>query len=145
MVSDLDEPSGTASQPSRKSFPWCVPSGRVCDEFLGPRCSLDKRGTLRTFPVWAGKIGERCAGNRNGAQPSGRARSVSCACRFGQNVRAERLRRGMSQAELGEECGLAQEYVSAVESGSLNLTIGTMVRIALALEAEVVRLLRRRR
>ena len=64
---------------------------------------------------------------------------------FGQNVRAERLKRGMSQAELGEECGLAQEYVSAVESGRLNLTIGTMVRIALALEAEVLRLLRRRR
>jgi ribosome-binding protein aMBF1 (putative translation factor) len=64
---------------------------------------------------------------------------------FGHNLRAERLRRGMSQAELGEECGLAQEYVSAVESGRLNLTIGTMVRIALALEAEVVRLLRRRR
>ena len=51
----------------------------------------------------------------------------------------------MSQAELGEECGLLQEYVSAVESGRLNLTIGTMVRIALALEAEVLRLLRRRR
>jgi transcriptional regulator with XRE-family HTH domain len=64
---------------------------------------------------------------------------------FGQNVRAERLKRGMSQAELGKECGLAQEYVSAVESGRLNLTIGTMVRIALALEAEVLRLLRRRR
>ena len=64
---------------------------------------------------------------------------------FGQNVRAERLKRGMSQAELGEECGLLQEYVSAVESGRLNLTIGTMVRIALALEAEVLRLLRRRR
>ena len=33
---------------------------------------------------------------------------------FGQNVRAERLKRGMSQAELGEECGLVQEYVSAM-------------------------------
>ena len=64
---------------------------------------------------------------------------------FGHNVRAERLKRGMSQAELGEECGLLQEDVSAIESGRLNLTIGTMVRIALALETEVLRLLRRRR
>jgi ribosome-binding protein aMBF1 (putative translation factor) len=90
------------------------------------------------------ELGEQCAGNLNAARSSGRAER-ELRLIFGQNGRAERLKRGMSQAELGEECGLLQEYVSAVESGRLNLTIGTMVRIALALETEVLRLLRRRR
>jgi ribosome-binding protein aMBF1 (putative translation factor) len=112
------------------------------DPFLAAWTSAPVYANSRSGPARIGRIMPRESQRRTVL----RARAErELRLTFGHNVRAERLRRGMSQAELGEECGLLQEYVSAVESGRLNLTIGTMVRIALALETEVLRLLRRRR
>lgn len=55
------------------------------------------------------------------------------ARRFGELVRALRLERGYSQEEFSFRAGLHQTYVSSVERGERNVTIGTADKIAKAL------------
>lgn len=51
----------------------------------------------------------------------------------GQNVRACRLRAGMTQEELAAGMEVEQGYVSRLEAGSLNPTIVTIEQVAQAL------------
>lgn len=53
--------------------------------------------------------------------------------RFGELVRRLRTERGYSQEEFSFRVGLHQTYVSSVERGERNVTIGTADRIAKAL------------
>jgi transcriptional regulator with XRE-family HTH domain len=55
------------------------------------------------------------------------------AKRFGELVRRLRTDRGYSQEEFSFRVGLHQTYVSSVERGERNVTIGTADRIARAL------------
>ena len=55
------------------------------------------------------------------------------ARRFGELVRRLRLERGFSQEEFAFRVGLHQTYVSSVERGERNVTVGTADRIARAL------------
>jgi transcriptional regulator with XRE-family HTH domain len=55
------------------------------------------------------------------------------ARRFGELVRRMRQERGYSQEEFSFRVGLHQTYVSSVERGERNVTIGTAERIAKAL------------
>jgi transcriptional regulator with XRE-family HTH domain len=52
--------------------------------------------------------------------------------RFGELVRRLRTERGYSQEEFSFRVGLHQTYVSSVERGERNVTIGTADRIARA-------------
>ena len=56
------------------------------------------------------------------------------AKRFGELVRRLRKERGYSQEDFSFRVGLHQTYVSSVERGERNVTIGTADRIAKALE-----------
>jgi transcriptional regulator with XRE-family HTH domain len=56
------------------------------------------------------------------------------ARRFGELVRRMRRERGYSQEEFSFRVGLHQTYVSSVERGERNVTIGTADRIAKALD-----------
>lgn len=49
---------------------------------------------------------------------------------FGENLRVERVRAGMTQAQLADRAGLSQQYVSLVEIGRQNLTLSTMAMLA---------------
>ena len=49
---------------------------------------------------------------------------------FGTNVKAARLELGLSQAQLAEQAGLLQQYVSLVELGKQNVTLVTAQAIA---------------
>ena len=49
---------------------------------------------------------------------------------FGANVKAARLKQGLSQAQLAEQAGLLQQYVSLVELGKQNVTLITAQAIA---------------
>jgi transcriptional regulator with XRE-family HTH domain len=49
---------------------------------------------------------------------------------FGANVKAARLKLGLSQAQLAEQSGLLQQYVSLVELGKQNVTLVTAQAIA---------------
>ena len=65
--------------------------------------------------------------------------------RFGANLRAERERAGLLQAEVARAAGMAQQDVSDADGGAKNLTMRTMRRFALAVGCELDILLRRRR
>jgi len=55
------------------------------------------------------------------------------AKRFGEIVRRLRTEKGYSQEQFSFRVGLHQTYVSSVERGERNVTIGTADRIARAL------------
>lgn len=57
------------------------------------------------------------------------------ARKFGKVVRRLRWEKGYSQEEFAFRVGLHQTYVSSVERGERNGTIGTADRIAKALDA----------
>jgi transcriptional regulator with XRE-family HTH domain len=54
--------------------------------------------------------------------------------RFGETVRAERTRLGMSQEKLAFESGLSRTYAGEIERGEKMVSLETIVRIASALK-----------
>ncbi len=54
--------------------------------------------------------------------------------RFGNRIRLERERLGISQEELAERSGLHRTYIGGVERGERNLGLLNVLRLALALE-----------
>jgi DNA-binding XRE family transcriptional regulator len=63
---------------------------------------------------------------------------------FGQNLRAARIKAGLTQAQLAERTGLTQQYVSWVEAGRANITLATMTTLARVVREDVRELLRKR-
>lgn len=63
---------------------------------------------------------------------------------FGRNVREARLKANLTQAELSERCGLRQHHVSQIENGQINITLGTMARLARVFGNDVSTMLPRR-
>jgi transcriptional regulator with XRE-family HTH domain len=63
-------------------------------------------------------------------------RAVNLNLIVARNVRRIRLRRGMSQEQLAEECGLHRTYIGAIERGERNITLATLSRVALALQVD---------
>ncbi|HRO33057.1 MAG TPA: helix-turn-helix transcriptional regulator [Brevundimonas sp.] len=61
---------------------------------------------------------------------------------FGQNVRRLRLDRGLTLEALADEVGLAYTYVGQIERGQRNPTLGVVEKIAAALGADAIDLLR---
>jgi transcriptional regulator with XRE-family HTH domain len=51
----------------------------------------------------------------------------------GENARAQRLSRGLTQEQLAEATGLSQQYISGLEQGQRNPTILTLLALAQAL------------
>ena len=60
----------------------------------------------------------------------------------GRNVRAARLKAGLSQEQLAERSGFTQQYLSGLERGQRNPTIVSLYEIAQALETTPIDLLR---
>ena len=59
---------------------------------------------------------------------------------FGENVRRERLRRGMTQDELAERSEIATRNLQKIEAGEINLRLTTAFRIRLGLRCPWSRL-----
>ncbi len=57
---------------------------------------------------------------------------------IGKQIRAARLKRGISQAVLAEELGMHESQVSRLENGKTNPTIRTLRRVAGVLGCELV-------
>lgn len=53
--------------------------------------------------------------------------------RIGQKIAAMRQEAGLSQAQLGERCGLERFHVSRIESGKHSIGLDTLTAIARAL------------
>ena len=60
----------------------------------------------------------------------------------GQNLRAYRLARGMSQEAFAEVLGVHRTYMGSVERGERNLTLRSVERIAARIDEEPLALLR---
>ncbi len=64
---------------------------------------------------------------------------------FGKNLRAARIRAGLTQAQVADQTGLTQQYVSLVEAGRQNITLSTMTALARVVGQDVRTLLRKGR
>lgn len=60
---------------------------------------------------------------------------------FGNKVREERLKQGLSQEELADRAGLHRTYVGMIERAEKNITLLNIEKIAKALEVEIEDLL----
>jgi transcriptional regulator with XRE-family HTH domain len=56
---------------------------------------------------------------------------------LGQRVRELRTKRRLTQQALAESAGIPQTHVSAIELGLMQPNLGTLLRLALALECKV--------
>jgi transcriptional regulator with XRE-family HTH domain len=56
--------------------------------------------------------------------------------KFGEHVRSLRKKRGWSQEELAEACGLHRTYVGAVERGERNVSLINITQLARALSVK---------
>jgi transcriptional regulator with XRE-family HTH domain len=56
---------------------------------------------------------------------------------FGKIVRSKRLEKKLSQEELADLADLHFTYVSSVERGERNISIGNIARLAAALECQL--------
>jgi transcriptional regulator with XRE-family HTH domain len=60
---------------------------------------------------------------------------------LGERVRELRQKRGLTQVDLGERLGLPQSRVSEIEKGSRVPNLETILRLALALDCKVSKLM----
>lgn len=61
---------------------------------------------------------------------------------LGQQIRDLRLRRSISQEELAAIANVHRTYIGMVERGEKNITILTLVKLSLALEVNLVEILK---
>jgi transcriptional regulator with XRE-family HTH domain len=61
---------------------------------------------------------------------------------LGENVRRERLLKGLSQEKLADEAGMRRSYLSDLERGVRNPSVHALGRLAMALGVEAADLLR---
>jgi len=61
--------------------------------------------------------------------------------KFGDKVREERLKRGLSQEELAGKAGVHRTYVGMIERGEKNITLTNIKKIANALDLKIDQLL----
>lgn len=60
---------------------------------------------------------------------------------LGELVRNRRLEIGLSQENLGFECGLHRTYIGSIERGETNLSLENMAVLAISLRCEIVDLI----
>jgi transcriptional regulator with XRE-family HTH domain len=60
---------------------------------------------------------------------------------FGQNLRALRLERDLSQEALADDLGLHRTFIGSVERGERNLTLRTAERLSAALGVDLLTML----
>jgi transcriptional regulator with XRE-family HTH domain len=56
---------------------------------------------------------------------------------FGKSVKGRRGQLGLSQDELAWRAGLHRTYISDVERGARNISLGTITKLAVALETKI--------
>ena len=62
--------------------------------------------------------------------------------KLGQNIKRIRLSRKMSQGDICRKLDMDRSYMSAIESGKKNITLGVLEKLANALNVSVDQLLK---
>lgn len=62
--------------------------------------------------------------------------------KFGERVREERLKQGLSQEGLAEKAGVHRTYIGMIERAEKNITLINIEKIAKALEIPLAKLMR---
>jgi transcriptional regulator with XRE-family HTH domain len=62
---------------------------------------------------------------------------------FGENFRQARMKKGLSQRNIHRMTGVAQSHISEIESGSSNISIDTMVKLASAVDRPLWKLFKK--
>ena len=57
--------------------------------------------------------------------------------KFGERVRAERLKQGLSQEDLADRAGVHRTYIGMIERAEKNITLENIGKIAKALKIEI--------
>jgi len=61
--------------------------------------------------------------------------------KFGEKVREERLKQGLSQEELASRAGVHRTYIGMIERAEKNITLENIEKIANALEISLEKLM----
>jgi transcriptional regulator with XRE-family HTH domain len=61
----------------------------------------------------------------------------STLVKFGERVRAERLKQNLSQEELAAKAGVHRTYIGMIERAEKNITLGNIEKIAKALKINI--------
>jgi transcriptional regulator with XRE-family HTH domain len=64
---------------------------------------------------------------------------------FGENLRAARMKAGLSQTDVAALSGIVQQSISQIEAGQHNVTLKTMDKLARVVSRDVTQLLRTKR
>lgn len=56
---------------------------------------------------------------------------------FGRNVKAERIRKGLTQEALAEKIGVNREYISKIERGNANMSLKKIVNLTNFIGADI--------
>lgn len=62
--------------------------------------------------------------------------------RFGKNVKIERIRQDLKQADVAERLGIEQNYIALIEIGRINMSLGKILELANAIGVHVEDLLK---
>lgn len=57
--------------------------------------------------------------------------------KFGQKVREERLKQGLSQEELAARAGVHRTYIGMIERAEKNITLSNIYKVAQALKISI--------
>ena len=77
--------------------------------------------------------------------PRSGSRKPSARQRVAANLKAFRLRLGLSQEELAHQAGVHRTYLGSVERGERNISIDNIERLAIALGVDLIDMVRLRR
>jgi transcriptional regulator with XRE-family HTH domain len=86
-------------------------------------------------------MAKRAPGTLTGAEAPG----AELQKLFGANLRAARMKAGLSQTDVAALSGIAQQSISQIEAGQHNLTLKTMDKLARVVSRDVTQLLRTKR
>ncbi|HTA83985.1 MAG TPA: helix-turn-helix transcriptional regulator [Bacteroidia bacterium] len=62
---------------------------------------------------------------------------------IGKNITKIRKQRGITSKELGYQCDMEKSNLIPIEKGRINTTIGTLIKIAKALDVDIADFLKR--
>ncbi len=78
-----------------------------------------------------------------GKRSSGRGKNIPAHCKLiGENIRAIRQKRGLSQDDFESLTGLHRSHIGEIERGETNVTMATLTTVADALEVPLQKLMR---